>query len=71
MLAKENPARSGLNCATKFTKFTIFCDSLAKTAKFAKLTVFRDDLVKTTNYEYMKIIYVNCGVKKKIIKLQH
>ena len=52
MLAKENPARghfcSGLNSATKFTKFTIFRDSLAKTAKIANLTVFRDDLAKTT-----------------------
>ena len=52
MLAKENPARghfcSGLNSATKFTKVTIFRDSLAKTAKIANLTVFRDDLAKTT-----------------------
>ena len=52
MLAKENPARghfcSGLNSATKSTKFTIFRDSLAKTAKFANLTVFRDDLANTT-----------------------
>ena len=40
--------RSGLNSAKKFTKFTIFHDSLAKYAKFANLTVFRDDLAKTT-----------------------
>ena len=52
MLAKENPTRghlcSGLNFATKFTKFTMFRDSLEKTAKFANLTVFRDDVANTT-----------------------
>ena len=51
MLAKENPPRghlcSGLNSPTKFTKFTIFRESLAKAEKFANLTVFRDDLAKT------------------------